>query len=60
MLMRNFAVVVLCFGFLNLTACAPKVGSEEWCEAMQEQPSGEWTANQAADYANHCVLKKLK
>jgi hypothetical protein len=41
---------------LALSACAPKVGSERWCEAMGEQPKGEWSANDAAAYAKHCVL----
>jgi hypothetical protein len=42
---------------LLLNACAPEVGSEAWCSAMKEQPSGDWTANQAADFAKHCVFK---
>ncbi|WP_428848303.1 DUF3012 domain-containing protein [Shewanella olleyana] len=41
---------------LGLTACAPEVGSEAWCKQMKEKPSGDWTANEAADYAKHCVF----
>jgi len=41
---------------LLLAACAPKVGSPEWCEQMREKPSGDWTANEAVDYAKHCVF----
>lgn len=37
--------------------CTPEAGSEAWCEAMSEKPKGDWTANQAADFARHCVLK---
>lgn len=40
-----------------VVACAPEVGSDAWCEAMRDKPSGDWTANQAADFARHCVLK---
>jgi hypothetical protein len=40
-----------------LLACAPEVGSEAWCEAMDETPTGDWTVNQAADFARHCLLK---
>lgn len=40
-----------------LTACAPKVGSEAWCKAMDAKPKGDWTANEFADYTKHCVLK---
>ncbi len=40
-----------------LTACAPEVGSEKWCLALKEKPKGDWTANEAADYAKHCLFK---
>jgi hypothetical protein len=39
-----------------LAACAPEVGSERWCEAMREKPRGDWTANEALDFARNCVL----
>ncbi len=38
-------------------ACSPEVGSEAWCQKMKETPKGDWSANEAADYAKHCVLK---
>lgn len=41
---------------LLLGACAPKVGSPEWCEKMEEKPKGDWTVNEAKDYARHCVF----
>ena len=41
---------------LALMACAPKVGSERWCDGMDDKPKGEWTANDATAYAKHCVL----
>ena len=41
---------------LSLAACAPEVGSSGWCEAMDEKPKGDWTANEALDYAEHCIL----
>jgi len=37
-------------------ACSPEVGSEEWCEDMKNKPKGDWTANEAADFAKHCLL----
>ncbi|MCV6605309.1 MAG: DUF3012 domain-containing protein [Porticoccaceae bacterium] len=40
-----------------LTACAPEVGSKAWCEAMKEKPKGDWTANEAADFAKHCIFR---
>jgi hypothetical protein len=39
-----------------LAACAPEVGSPEWCDAMKEKPRGDWTANEALDFARNCVL----
>ena len=40
-----------------LAACAPEVGSEAWCEAMDEKPKGDWTANEATEYAKSCIFK---
>ena len=39
-----------------LAACSPEVGSEEWCADLKQRPKGEWTANEAADYAKHCLF----
>lgn len=48
-----FAVALLA---LAASACAPKVGTPEWCAKLQEKPKGDWTANEAADFLKHCVL----
>jgi hypothetical protein len=37
--------------------CTPEVGSESWCKYMQEKPKGDWSANEAADYARHCAFR---
>jgi Protein of unknown function (DUF3012) len=39
-----------------LGACAPEVGSTDWCENMKEKPKGDWTATEAGDFAKHCLL----
>jgi hypothetical protein len=39
-----------------LVGCAPEVGSPRWCEAMREKPRGDWTANEALEFARSCVL----
>ena len=39
-----------------LAACAPEVGSKGWCDKMSAKPKGDWTVNEATDYAKHCVL----
>ncbi|MGS2723007.1 DUF3012 domain-containing protein [Porticoccus sp. GXU_MW_L64] len=40
-----------------ISGCAPEVGSKAWCEAMKEKPKGDWTANEAADFAKHCIFR---
>jgi hypothetical protein len=42
---------------LTLSACAPEVGSPEWCKSIEEKPKGDLTMNEAKDYAKHCVFK---
>jgi len=51
-LVITFSVMLL----TSLSSCA-KVGSERWCKNMQEKPKGDWTANEATDYAKHCVFE---
>jgi len=51
---RLFLLVVAC---LLLNSCAPKVGSPEWCAKMEDKPKGDWSINDATDYAKHCVFK---
>lgn len=41
---------------LALGACSPPVGSEAWCKNMKEKPKGDWTTNEATDFARHCVF----
>jgi len=33
-----------------------EVGSDKWCKKLSEKPKGDWTADEAASYAKHCVL----
>ena len=40
-----------------LSACAPEVGSTEWCKSIKEKAKGDLTMNEAKDYAKHCVFK---
>jgi hypothetical protein len=41
----------------QLAACEPEVGSDKWCENMVEKPKGDWTANEAAEFAKSCIFK---
>jgi hypothetical protein len=43
---------------LALAACAPEVGSVEWCEDMDETAKGDWSTNDATEYARSCVFRQ--
>ncbi len=40
-----------------VTGCAPEVGSDAWCTDIKAKATGDITANEAADFAKHCLLK---
>ena len=52
--MKNLVLTAL--APLCLVACAPEVGTEKWCNNMDDTPKGEWTANDAKAYAEYCIL----
>lgn len=55
--MKKFALAVSAgIAVLLLQGCSPEVGSPEWCVDMKEKPKGDWTANEATDYAKNCIL----
>ncbi|MDO8343289.1 MAG: DUF3012 domain-containing protein [Cellvibrio sp.] len=53
-MVKLLSVVAL---FPLVSACAPEVGSPDWCKSIEEKPKGELTMNEAKDYAKHCVFK---
>ncbi len=53
--MRKFFTALSCL--VLVSACAPEVGSKDWCQQMKEKPKGDWTANEATDYTKHCLFK---
>ena len=56
--MKKVNIMMLCLTvLLTIAGCTPEVGSEKWCKMMEEKPSGDWTANEAADYGKHCLFK---
>jgi hypothetical protein len=40
-----------------LSACAPGVGSKEWCAGLDEQAKGDWSTDEATNYAKHCLFR---
>ena len=43
-----------------LCACAPEVGSEKWCENIEDTAKSDWSANDAKAFAKYCVFKTYK
>lgn len=41
---------------VQLIACSAEVGSEKWCDNLDAKAKGDWTMNQAKDYAKHCLF----
>ncbi len=41
---------------IGLVACAPEIGSKEWCEDLKQKPKSEWSAYDAKEFAKSCVL----
>jgi len=56
--MKNISLVsALLLSLTVLAGCSPEVGSDAWCTDMKEKPKGDWSANEATDFAKHCLLK---
>ena len=51
------AMMVSCFSMFMLIACAPEIGSAEWCAELKKNPQGDWTIDDVTNYAKHCLLK---
>jgi len=57
---KNIHLLIILGLAILLGGCDPEVGTEEWCIMMQEKPKGDWTANEASDYGQHCLFKYQK
>lgn len=55
--LRTLSSLLVIASVFMLSACAPEVGSPEWCKSVEEKPKGDLTMNEAKDYAKHCVFK---
>ncbi len=53
---RRTAMVAAVATLTLLSACAPEVGSKEWCADMKQKAKGDWTASEAADYGKPCLF----
>ncbi len=46
----------LLMGILVLSACAPTVGSPEWCTQMKQKNKTDWSINEATEYTKNCIF----
>jgi hypothetical protein len=59
MIMEKLKIGFVAVLFASIAiACSPEVGSKEWCADMKEKDKGQWTAEEAKDFAKHCILPK--
>lgn len=54
---KTVSAIFMVLGLSLLAGCAPEVGSKEWCADLKEKPKGEWSANEASEYAKSCLFK---
>lgn len=47
--------IIVVFAFA-VTACAPKVGTPEWCADMKDKPKGDWSTNDAFEFTKNCLI----
>lgn len=52
----SFVLALALAASVGLSACSPEVGSEEWCQDLKKKEKGQWTANEAADFAKSCIF----
>lgn len=52
--MKKLSIVL--FALFALSACKDEVGTQNWCDHKAEAPKTEWSAQDAIDFAKHCVL----
>ena len=55
--MKNLAVASILSMAFFLVGCSAEIGSDAWCADMKEKPKGEFTANDAKEFAKNCLFK---
>ncbi|MDR9826215.1 DUF3012 domain-containing protein [Vibrio sp. FNV 38] len=52
--MKKTILILFTLGLLS--GCEAEIGTQSWCDSMNEMPKSDWTAQVTFDYAKHCVL----
>jgi Protein of unknown function (DUF3012) len=55
--MKRSRIVALWLLLYVAAGCSPKVGSDAWCRKMHDTPKADWSANDAREFAKHCIFK---
>lgn len=55
-MLRTTLLILSAIALMTLSACNHEIGSENWCQMMKDKPKGDWTANDTADFAKHCIF----
>ncbi|WP_279147136.1 DUF3012 domain-containing protein [Photobacterium carnosum] len=50
-------ILILISTVFLLSACTPTVGSEKWCQQLKEKTKGEWSANEAVEFTQNCIIR---
>ena len=45
--------------FILLGACTPEVGSERWCEKLQQTSKSSWSFDDGVAYTKHCLVSQM-
>ncbi len=53
----NIKSLTISMLFFLLCGCAPEVGSDALCKFMVDKDKGDWSANEASDFARNCIFK---
>lgn len=57
---KSMKVLTTLVVLMLICGCAPEVGTKEWCEDIDKKSKGDWSANDAKAYAEHCIFNTYK
>lgn len=47
--------ILALFLFGGIAVGCNQVGSESWCEDLEDKPQGEWSIKDGENYVKHCL-----
>ncbi len=55
--MKNKRLILAIACMACVSACAPEVGSDAWCESLAKKSKSDWTVNEATEFVKSCIIK---